>query len=384
MAKHQFVGQNILTGIRYQFPRPSSTAPTVASAGRCDATNEQFAMCGRVWFKERTGSKTIVAVHWYENSAVAGTFSLRLGLQDLTAAGLPDGTFDHYKDLTATTTGAMATTFDTGSSKTVNYRQKIAVVWKMMSWTSGRTQPGGLNLSAGEEPMSSGYCKFDTAGDWSAAVTASILANLVFEFSDGTFGTLENATPAFIALNTESFNNTTAGSGLGTGNERALRFTTTAPWWVDASESYVGVAGTSSDFDTRLYNGTTLLGTGESQDVSQWTRTSGVDNFGIAADQPATSGNTYYYSFRPTSGNNITIYTLDFASSAHALLAFGGLASVGYDCASGTLGSGGSWQNPANSDRRVPICALLLSAADDGTGGGGSGGAALSRVRLGH
>lgn len=368
MSINIFGGMSAALGAALDLAHQGAAPSIVSAAIRLDAANEQGAMCGRVAWASRTGSKNITAIHWVESSAVAGTFTCRIGLQDMSAAaqGVPDGTFDQFVDVTSSTNGRNTATL--GSARTVAFHDELAVVWKMTAYTSGRVQPSGLSArGATDVPRFSGFCRVDTAGDWSVPSTVAQLANVVFEFDDGSFGWMEGGTPCITAINVEAYNSGTAGAGLGTGDERALRFTVNQPLSIDGIRGWLATAGATSDFDAVLYNGTASLMSISYDATKSWTPTQAMRDTFFFGDIALATGNTYYAAIKPTTANNVTIYTATFADANHAKLMYGGLLTVGYDCRA----DAGAWQNNAGSDTRVPLFSLSVTGVDAGGSGGG-------------
>lgn len=348
-----------------------SDAPGTSASGRLDALNEQVAYIGRVWWPSRTGSKNISNIHWYNGSAVNGTYTVTVGLQDIGTANLPDGTFDQ-STTHSNTLAAGHVDSALGSTRTVSYGDVVCAVFKMTSYSSGRVQPTGLGLgSTTARTFGWTFSKWDSSGTWSTITNTGMLPNIVFEFDDATYGTFEGAMPCFIAGASETYNSSTAGTGLGTGDERALRFTVSQDTVMDGGILYVSTAGTTSDFDVVLYNGTTALAT-QSFTADSALGTGGTRVQFNCAPQTLTSGNTYYLAIKPTSANNVSIYAFDYADAAFPPMMYGGLATAEYDCRA----DAGAWQNPSGSTSRTPWFFPKISAMSDGAGGGGGAHAA--------
>lgn len=366
MAQQTLSGFSMIVGNAIWGEMTPSDAPLTTATGRLDALNEQVGYIGRVWWPSRTGTKNISDIHWYNGSAVNGTYTVTVGLQDISATNVPDGTFDQ-STTHSDTLAAGAVTSTLGATRTVSYGDYVCVVFKMTAYSTGRVQPTGLGLGAlNARTYGYTFSKWDSAGDWSTITNTGLLPNFVFEFDDATYGTFDGCTPNFTAINTETYNNATAGTGLGTGDERALRFTVSQDTVFDGGILYVSTAGTTSDFDVVLYNGTTALAT-ETFTGDSSLATGGMRVQFNCAPQTLSSGNTYYLSVKPTTANNLSIVSLTYSDAAFAKMMYGGLATAEYDCRA----DAGAWQAPAGSDARAPWFFPKISAMSDGAGGGG-------------
>jgi len=133
------------TGVGAYVPWPiNSMTPGFSSTLVIDATGEQAAQLGQVWFPARTGSKTINKVHFRFGAVTkAGGSGLQVSLQDvsLTAGppAQPDGVVDQYRAIANGEATFAANTWytsglltsdgtDTGTKRTVNFGDLVACV----------------------------------------------------------------------------------------------------------------------------------------------------------------------------------------------------------------------------------------------------------------
>lgn len=158
--------------------------------------------------------------------ADAGT-NLRIGVQDV-SSGIPDGTFDVYADLVpGTDAQATDTIYEwslaTGSSKTINHGQLVALCFQMTA--RGGSDAFRLRIV---NPFSGnyfpGYCFSNSSGVWSQS-TGNLL-NLWLIADDGTYGIIRGAPPfpssTIISMSTSS------------PDERGIVFAPTTPRKIDA------------------------------------------------------------------------------------------------------------------------------------------------------
>ncbi len=159
------------------------------------AGNTNF-LIGHVWFPAQSGSKTISSAGGviYSDTSATITFAnagtnLRVGIQDVDAGGLQDGTFDVFADLVggggALTANSCIATPMTNGSKTIGFMDLVAVGMTMttragadfISWriTSGSTftngRPYGIAQTGGR---------------------TSLTPQFMIKFDDGTFGWVLN------------------------------------------------------------------------------------------------------------------------------------------------------------------------------------------------
>lgn len=165
-----------------------------------DATGEKMAFIGRVWSADRT-TKSIRKVGMRFGSVTkTGGSGLTLSLQDVnTAAGppyQPDGTQDQTVAIpaSAAATNGFLITNNLSADRSVAHGAYLAVVIEFDG--SGRLGSDSFvvsNLSVANQVDLTTGCSLFTAS-WAVVSAAPAI---LFEFSDGTFGSFAGCFPAF-------------------------------------------------------------------------------------------------------------------------------------------------------------------------------------------
>lgn len=204
--------------------------------------------------------------------------------------------------------------------------------------------------------LASQVSTFDGA-TWS--LVSNVSPNVIFEFSDGTYGGLIDGFP-FKTLSNHAYN-----SGSAT-NEFANQFQINQPLTMAGVRICMQAAGVTSAFNVILYDGTTALQT-LAVDAHQLvtTATDRIFSFLFTTPQALLASHTYYVSVQPSSVNNVTVNTITLASSGQfAAHPFGSTAQL-------VSRSGGAWSAPTTTEQIImePIWA---KAADNTSGGGGT------------
>lgn len=336
-----------------------------------DATGEKIALCGRVFNKDRS-TKTINKVHFRFGAVTkAGGSNLIVSLQDqaLAIPAQPDETQDQYRaianaDITANTwfTSGLITSdgTDTGSKRSVAFNERLCVVVEFDG--SGRQGSdsfvvNGVTASATSNIVSS---SLKTSGAWA---TAMGVPNILFEFSDGTFGTFHNTRP-MSAINSHAYKQDTAGA-----DEYALEFQVPWPCTVDGGWAFLSAAAATSDYDIILYDGTNPMASGSvSIDGGEHSSTNNrYTVFGFPAGVTLAANTTYRLAFKPTqTTSSITVISYDVAAADHFQAHPGGTAFTFT-----TRLNEGSWASPTTTRRLM--AGIRISAFDDGAGGGAAG-----------
>jgi hypothetical protein len=157
-----------------------------------NAANQNSFIVGNVWFPSQTGSKTLSSAGGvlYLNTSASVTFAngstnLRVGVQDVDASGINDGTFDTYADLVGgvATLGSnvcVAVPMTTGS-KTIAFLDLVAIGVTLTA-RAGADQVT-IRRAIATTQFSNGLPYGITNGAKSANVPLHMLA-----FDDGTYG----------------------------------------------------------------------------------------------------------------------------------------------------------------------------------------------------
>jgi hypothetical protein len=346
-------------------PRPQRTLATVV--GLIDATGEKFAYLGRVFFPARTGTKDIRKVHFLFGTVTkAGGSALTVSLQDvdLTAGPphRPDGTQDQTVAIANADAGfASNTWYTTGNlsaDRTVTFGDYVAVVVEYDG--SGRLSSDAVNFSGlSAQATAAGIPAPGPVLFTSSWATVNARNGVVLEFSDGTFGCLDDAGFASATSNTGNINTGT------TPDEVALKFTPTFDCKIDGGYMEIDPENAgASNFDVVLYEGTTPL---QTVSVDAQTLGQAVSHLAIISipEQELAAGTAYYLAYKPTTASSSNVAYFDVADANH-LSVLGGGTAWHY----ATRVDGGAWT--ATTTRR-PNFGIRISAIDDGTGSGGGG-----------
>ena len=330
-----------------------------------DASGEKVAMLGRVFFKDRTGTKDITKVHFRFGAVTkAGGSTVLVSLQDVDLAtgppAQPDGTADQSITIAnADASFASNTWYSTGAlsaNRTVTHGDLLAVVWAITDFGGADSVIiNGLTSDGNSTHMPS--TALFTAS-WALNTSAP---NVILEFTDGSFGCLDAtrlAIPAASAINTHTFSQNTASA-----DEYALKFQFPFPCKVDGAWVVVLFASSTSNFSLILYDsdGTSALVT-VTVDANAIAATSSGRIYAVDFPSEVTllANTTYRLSVRPTvDGQNVTVYSAD-VSTANMFQAFPG----GTTWTQGTqVNVGGTWTDTAT--RRM-FYGLRISSLDDG------------------
>lgn len=338
--------------------------PSLASLLVIDATGEKAAMVGRVWFPEGTGSKNISRVGFRFGAITkAGGSALTVSLQNADVALGPPLQPDETQDQTvaianadaafATNTWIRTGTFNT--TRSVAHGEFLGVVIEFdgagrLGADSVVIQGIGIGSAAQFPSNHQGTSVLKTGGTWANQLQ---YMNIILEFDDGTFGTLEGSLP-MSAFTAHSFN-----SGTAVSDEYATAFTVPFECEVDGLWAIINMAA-SAECELILYQGTTALQTvAIDQDSIVGT---GARTLYVPIPRTALSpGNQYYVAVRPTTGNTVIVYSYDVADVLQL-----DCSSGGQDFCFATRLDQGSWA--ANTTTRRMLGGTRLASIE--TGGG--------------
>lgn len=347
------------------FPMPPAAGLPLAmgSVGDLANTSDKIAFIGPVWFQGATGSKAIRKISFLLGSTLvkAGASAARISLQDVSlAAGpviRPDGTADQSYAVANTNTesgwsaNSWFTTGNLSADRTVNYGDLVAVVFEFTT-RNGSDAFGLQALLTGAGPTLDEYsvqqnCTISVQGGgvW---VTMPGIPNVLFEFSDGTFGTLGDTFPistltaGTIDINTAS-------------DERALVFRFPMSVEVDGLWALLEIQP-GADFELILYSGTTALQT-VSIDADAMLADSTERYIFVPIPKTTLAANTdYRVAVKPTTVLNVTLPIFIMNSGAHRAA-----YPFGTDAAASSRADGGSW---SDSSASRPCMGVRLSGID--------------------
>lgn len=252
---------------------------------------------GKIYFK--TGTVTL---------ADAGT-TLRVGIQDVAATGLEDGTFDVYGDYTsagAPTANAINSKAMSSGTKTINHGDLIAISIELTTWIT----PDSIVLERGPATPTSSmpYVTQDTTG---TPVRNNQLPICTIEFDDGTMGWLGLNSFAHIAGPSSAFHLDS------TPDEHALVFQ--IPFKVSCSGAILSLSAlaVTDDFEIILYSdplGTPVASRTVVVDADLLGTTSGLFEVIWATPITLEANTNYAIGLRPTTTNSITYERLSFGA----------------------------------------------------------------------
>jgi hypothetical protein len=306
--------------------------PSGGTAATLNTLNYRCAFVGKVFLPGRTGTKTISSAGgkiYFQPSTTTfadASTTLRVGIQDLDDASgppaTPDGTFDVYDDLvggtdTITTTTNKAVTMSSGT-KDLTHGQKIAVVFDMVAKGGSDSviiQAATTVSAAGIFPGVSSY----NASSWTAG---SLVPNVVLEFDDGTFGTIDGS---FIFTNSNG--SAVAFNSGSNPSERGNVFQVPFDCKIDGYWFAANLAGSSSTFQVLLYSdplGTPAVVTDSTitfdPNNARSASVNGVFIETLPTEITLTAATNYAVLIKPTSANNVTVGSVSFpAAGARAL-----------------------------------------------------------------
>jgi hypothetical protein len=343
------------------FPVPSpfsvSTTMGIGTSLIIDATGEKLSMQGSYWNFDRT-AKTITKVGFRWGSVTkAGGSGLIASLQDLTttpagAGAEPDGVLDQQVAIAAAAvTASTFQVYTLASSRSVTPGDLLACVVEF----DGGGRLGADSYSIGGASLASaliagdgfGLFTHNVGGVWT--MQTALVPSILFEHSDGTFGSIESGHPIH-AAGTPSFNSGSSPDEIG------IVFTVPEPIKVDGAWLAYVAASNAADFDVVLYEDSTTLVT-VSIDASKIiiSGTNRTLKFSFSSEHILVPGKTYRLTIKPTTANNITYYYHDVANASYWTAVQGGPASFNFTSRT----DAGAWSE--TTTRRVQM-GLLVSA----------------------
>jgi hypothetical protein len=362
MAIQSFVGQGpFLPAIpNYTFGNTGSMINRTSTV--IDATGEKIALIGRHFNKDRA-TKDITKVGIVFGAVTkAGGSALTLSLQDVSLTAGPPFQPDETPDQTVAIANAAITanTFlmsgALSANRTVAFGDLLAVVIEFDG--AGRLGADSIAISratagAGPRELLQSGLSFKTAS-W-ARVAA--LPLVIFEYTDGTFGTFSDCWPcsdhASVAID--------AGS---TPDEYGLEFALPFACTVDGAwATFFNTA--NAEVDVVLYDGTTAMTNGTVSADLNAMATSGtnyhvhvVDYAPIALD----ANHTYRLMVKPTTANTLHCPSFDVSVAGHMQA-----VPMGASFVSASRTDAGAFTTLAT---RRPFMGIRLAGVEVAAGGG--------------
>lgn len=317
------VGNNL--GVR-MFSIPVHQQNNSTSSATLDAAGESKAFIGKIFLEGGSGSKTISGagggkIRW--RSAASTVFSnsgttLRVGINDVSATGVEDGTHDVYKDLVGNTDTIAAntdivTTMASGT-KTISHGDTIAVVIEMTArGGTDSVRVGSATLQAfGSSSSNFPYGTADTGSG--PAKNASEVSFCTIEFDDGTLGWF----PPYYMIPGYAAPTAVLPTVSSSPDEYAAVIKLPFRCSVNAAMFYLGSIATTDTFEFILYTdplGTPAAAITQTIDPQQTGSVSTTSSFWIFFSDYTLQANTWYaFAIRPTSSGTIAFGYNDLGS----------------------------------------------------------------------
>ena len=343
-----------------------SRSPTFSSSA-IDLTGEKVAWVGRVFNKDRA-TKSIRKVHFLFGTVTkAGGSAMTVSLQDVSLSAGPPYRPDEVQDQTVAIANADAgfvsnvwySTGNLSADRSVAHGELLSVVLEYDG--SGRLGADVVNVQNLNDPDSLEFgtsgVVLKTGGTWGLV---TVTPNILLEFSDGTFGTLDYAFPCSAVSNLSYKQDT--GTADEYANELVYPFQCkTDGCWFNGFGS-----ATTADYDVVLYDGTTAMTGGTVTCDAHASRSNAGTGWTFipwSQEILLVANTTYRLAFKPTqTAANITIQYFDVAAANHLQA-----HDLGPSCALTSRLDLGSWAAPTTT-RRL-FAGLSISAVDDGAGG---------------
>lgn len=337
-------------------------------ASTIDASDEKFAVTGRVWWPGAAAgaTKIIERLGWrFGNVVKAGGSGLTASLQNTSSIAGPPMQPDGTQDQTVAIANANASfasnawirTGTLSANRTVTIGEWLSVVIEFDG--AGRLGSDSVGLSLWTNPAAI----INDLGGGPALYAGSVwaLGNgfgcIVLEFTDGTFGTFYAGNFPF-----SSVNSTTVSS---TSTDYALKFRLPFDCEIDGLQYAMSFVSTAV-CDMKLMDDAgsaieTVVG-----DVNMFSGTLANRPFTVPIPRTLLTRNTWYYvAFRPTVAANIAYYNFDVNDANHLSLHPGGI-----DCHYATRTTG-AWT--ATTTKRPFFGVRVVGHHDNDLGGGGGG-----------
>lgn len=349
--------------------------PADASAVTINAVNGRAFAVGYCHLQAQTGSKVLSAagggkIYFGTAGSVVwanGGTSVDIGVQDVDAAGLPDGTFDVSATLvpgveTIASTLPYAITMESGS-KTITHGQLIAVGLLC----TARAGADSLTINRLSLPTWGFGLPYGVAG--TGSTKSAEVAPFTIQFNDGSWGWIDgcpmlyntNATGVSLPFNSGS-----------TPDEYCAAWQMNVPISIVALGQFLSAVATADTFEAILYSdpfGTPTPIVTFTPDPDQLF--SGAQcRFTLGTPETLAANTWYAFAIRPTSVNNISIIYQDMTTGFEVLKEiqpFSELAMAARTDQTGPF--------VITQDYHLPFLSLNLGGLDDGSTPAPTGGA---------
>lgn len=301
-----------MTKMYYPFDARELRTPAFGSI-TINAVDQKIAFGGRIWYPPTTGWKYISRVGFLLGACSGNLVPLRVSLQGMSTTSAParpngDNT-THFTTVhpLELITNSWIRTNAVNSSREVKFADRLCVVIEFNEAPSADTVVNLRGRAVGFEKLSTPWtAKYDGSNwNWSQH-----WPNVVLEFSDGTFGTLDGS---YIA---SSFGTHTFNSGS-TYDECGLRFRTPVNRRVDGAIAFGDLSGDgNSDFEVTLYRDTTALRTA-TIDAHTTSEASDVKEFLFSSEVDLQNNTDYIVAIRATTANDVALAYRQLYEAGH-------------------------------------------------------------------
>lgn len=351
---------------------------STGTASTMDAAGESVAFIGKIYIEGAASSKTISSAGGkivFRTGTVtfanAGT-NLRIGIQDLSATGVEDGTFDVYADLTGGGGGIASNTWYelamTNGTKTINHLDTVAICMEMTA--RGGTDSVGIALYNAQIHNTTNinfpYRTADTGAGPARVQTGPYGAMIIFD--DGALGWIEGA---WFAPGMQSTATLTYNSGSNP-DEYAAVFQVPFKCSVRGGYLQVGSIASTDNFEIILYSdaeGTPVAERTVTVNPNYTGSTSGNSPYFVSFSSYTLSPGLWYgLSMRPTTANSLSLGYYDigasFGNKYKKMLPFGTNCKL-----SSRTNQSGAFSEVQSYFQ--PIFGLRVDKLDDGVSSGG-------------
>jgi hypothetical protein len=345
-------------------PPVQYTIAPALTASALTASGHKAAWIGQVKMPDRgaAGARSITKVGFLPGAiTAAGGSTMRLSLQNLDLSTgtphRPDGTQDQTVDflISAPTASTFYKSAALSAARSVTHGEQIAVVLEYQTYL-GADSFAIQNMTG----ISAAFLTLNSfllnTASW---VHVNALPSILFEFTDGSFGSFAGGFP-LSALNTHALTTAT------TPDEIALEFQVPFPTKIEGCW-LVATLGATRNIEINLYNagGSTLATVTIDAEQSAGTAARVVQAM-FSSEVSLAANTTYRLGFKPTTTAANTFYSLSVDAAGHFDTWFGGQAWK-YTARS----DGGSWDAATATQR--PVGGLILSSVDNGASSGRAG-----------
>lgn len=338
-----------------------------------DASGEKFAWIGRVHWPDSASSKNIRKVHIFPSAITDGTGTLAISLQDVLATTgappRPDETQDEKAlawDITSLTAGAWNVSPQLDADRTVNKGDLIAAVLEFDTFVAD-----AVTLSNGQVPSAvsmshEAVCVCKESGSWNSNFGAGAFGHpsIIFEMSDGSYGTFAGCLPIASA----------SGANINTGttpDEYGMRFELPFDCKIDGVYVICNPSGAARNFSIIVSNAGGALVTVQVDTEQIVSNASGLKPYYLTfPDVSLTKNTAYYVSMRPETANNNQISRFHMFQAPYLATMYGGTTWFEVNRT-----NGGAWDESATASRTA--IGIRVCEIDDGAGAGGGGGGLL-------